>query len=81
MLCLRFPSEYPVLAKPVWEYLKAMKYKAPGNSSEGAIFIFLAKALRASLLHNPNHPAKNLAELDTVIWLAYGKENRSGSQG
>jgi hypothetical protein len=77
MLCLRFPSEYPVLAKPIWEYLKAAKYKAPRNSSEGANFIFLAKALRASLLHNPEHPAKNLAELDTVIWLAYGKKNPS----
>jgi cytochrome c oxidase assembly factor CtaG len=65
-----------VLAKPVWELLRAAEYKAPRNSSEGANFIFLAKALRASLLQNPEHPAKNLAELDTVIWLAYGKENR-----
>jgi hypothetical protein len=77
MLCLRFPSEYPVLAKPIWEFLRDAEYKAPRGSSEGANFIFLAKTLRASLLHNPEHPAKNLAELDTVIWLAYGKENRS----
>lgn len=77
MLCLRFPSEYPVLAKPVWKYLRAVKYKVPRNSSEGANFISLAKTLRASLLHNPEHAAKNLAELDTVIWLAYGKKNRS----
>jgi HKD family nuclease len=75
MLCLRFPTEYPVLAKPVWDYLRAVKYKSPRNSSEGSNFIFLAKALRNSLLQNPKHPAKNLAELDTVIWLAYGKEN------
>jgi hypothetical protein len=61
----------------VWEYLKAAKYKAPRNSSEGTNFIFLAKALRASLLQNPGHPAKNLAELDTVIWLAYGKKNKN----
>ena len=73
MLCLRFPSEYPVLANPFWEFLRAAEYKAPRRSSEGANFIFLAKALRVSLLHNPEHPAKNLAELDTVIWLAYGK--------
>jgi HKD family nuclease len=80
MLCLRFPNYYPVLAKPVWKYLQAMEYRAPRNSSEGSYYIFLSKALRTSLLHNPEHPAKNLAELDTVIWLAYGKENRSGPQ-
>jgi hypothetical protein len=36
----------------------------------------LALALRRSLRQNPNHPAKNLAELDTIIWLAYGKKER-----
>jgi hypothetical protein len=75
MLCLRFPSEYPVLNKPVWKYLKHLEYRAPRNSSEGSYFIFLAKALRGALLQNPDHPAKNLAELDTVIWLAYGEKN------
>lgn len=72
MLCLRFPNDYPVLNKPVWEYFKAIKYKAPRNASEGARFIFLAKGLRLSLRQNPDHPAKNLAELDHVIWLAHG---------
>jgi len=76
MLCLRFPDDYPVVNQPVWEYLKDVKYKAPRDSSEGEYFIFLAKALRSSLLRNPEHPAKNLAELDTVIWLAYGKKDK-----
>jgi hypothetical protein len=80
MLCLRFPDDYPVLNEPVWEYLKAVKYRAPRKSSEGTSFIFLATALRSSLLQNPGHPAKNLAELDSVIWLAYGKKNRSEPQ-
>ena len=74
MLCLRFPDEYPVLAKPVMDYLKTEKFKAPRASSEGARFIHLAKTLRSSLLDNPNHPAKNLAELDTVIWVKFGKK-------
>lgn len=74
MLCLRFPEEYPVLNDPVKEYLKSVKYKAPRGASEGARFIFLAKSLRASLLQNPEHPAKNLAELDSVIWLKYSKK-------
>ncbi len=73
MLCLRFPEEYPVLNKPVQDYLRAVKYKPPRLASEGARYIFLAKTLRTSLLDNQDHPAKNLAELDTVIWLKYGK--------
>jgi hypothetical protein len=75
MLCLRFPEAYPVLNQPVQDYLKAVKFKAPRGASEGARFIDLAKKLRSSLFQNPHHPAKNLAELDTVIWLAYGKKN------
>jgi len=74
MLCLRFPSEYPVLNQPVRDYLKAVKFKPPRGSSEGTRYVDLAKQLRFSLLQNPSHPAKNLAELDTVIWLAYGKK-------
>jgi hypothetical protein len=75
MLCLRFPEVYPVLNQPVQDYLKAVKFNGPRVASEGARFIDLAKKLRASLLQNPGHPAKNLAELDMVIWLAYGKKN------
>lgn len=75
MLCLRFPDLYPVLNQPVQNYLKAVNYEATRGASEGARFIHLAKALRASLRQNPGHPAKNLAELDTIIWLAFGKKN------
>lgn len=69
MLCLRFPEEYPVLNKPVKDYLKKVdlkkvEYRASHESSEGSRYIHLAVALRSSLLQNPDHPAKNLAELD-----------------
>lgn len=74
MLCLRFPEEYPVLNEPVKKYLKDVQFKAPRGASEGVRFIHLAKTLRVSLLQNPDHLAKNLAELDTVIWLKYGKK-------
>lgn len=74
MLCLSFPKEYPVLAYPIRKYMKDIKFKPPRGASEGVCFIYLAKRLRFSLLQNPNHPAKNLAELDTVIWLKYGKK-------
>jgi hypothetical protein len=80
MLCLRFPEEYPVLNGPVWSYLKHVRFKGPRGASEGAYYIDLAVKLRNSLLQNPGYPAKNLAELDTVIWLAYGKKKDAGAQ-
>ncbi len=73
MLCLAFPKDYPVLNKPVLSYLSDIKFKAPRGASEGSKYLDLAKKLRFSLLQNPNHPAKTLAELDTVIWLEYGE--------
>ena len=74
MLCLRFPELYPVLNQPVQNYLRAVQFQAPRGASEGSCFIHLAKTLRSSLRQNPGHPTKNLAELDTVIWLVYGKK-------
>ena len=72
MLCLEFPKEYPVLNDPVHKYLEHVKFEAPRGASEGAKYIDLAKKLRFSLIQNPDHVAKNIAELDSVIWLAYG---------
>ena len=69
MLCLAFQNSYPVLNKPVENYLKSIDFRPPKGASEGSIYLDLAKKLRLSLLQNPNHPAENLAELDTVIWL------------
>ena len=74
MLCLFFPDAYPVLNNPVWKYMRAIDYHAPRGASEGVKYIYLARMLRYSLLQNPKHPAKDLAELDTVIWLEYGKD-------
>lgn len=72
-LCLTFPERYPVLNKPVKKFLSAIKFKAPRGASEGDKYLDLAKKLRASLKQQPSHPAKNLAELDTVIWEEYGE--------
>lgn len=71
MLCLEFPDLYPVLNKPIKNYLSAIKFRAPRKASEGAKYIDLAKKLRLSLSENPKHCAKNLAELDSVIESAY----------
>ncbi len=74
MLCLWFPKQYPVLNKPILDYLHSVGYRAPKGASEGDRYIFLSKTLRGSLEDDPGHPARNLAELDTVIWLASGAE-------
>lgn len=68
MLCLRFPDEYPVLNRPVKEFLSENRFTAPRGASEGARYIDLAKKLRLALRANPKYPAKNLAELDHLIW-------------
>lgn len=71
MLCLEFPELYPVLNKPVQNYLLDAKLRGSPKMSEGARYLDIALKLRLSLDQNPLHPAKNIAELDTVIWLAY----------
>lgn len=73
MLCLNFPDKYHVIGYPVWKFLEDKKYRALKGASEGSSYMRLALTLRSSLAQNPKHPAKNLAELDTVIWSAYGK--------
>lgn len=73
ILCLTFPDTYPVLNKPVLAYLSDIEFRPPKGSSEGAAYLDLAKKLRISLAQNPKHSAKNLAELDSVIWLEYGE--------
>jgi HKD family nuclease len=75
MLCLKFPRKYPILNDPIRKYLRAKKHKPIKGASEGSNYIHLARTLRSSLDQNPNHPAENLAELDAVIWLVYGKKS------
>lgn len=79
MLCLAFPAEFPVLNQPVRDYMKAIRFRAPRGATEGGRYLDLAKKLRLSLLQNPRYPAKNLAELDTVIWRVYGKPAKQAS--
>jgi hypothetical protein len=66
-LCLFFPADYPVLNKPIAHYTGSY-VKAPRRSSEGARYLHLASSLRASLKNNPSYPAKDLLELDGMIW-------------
>ena len=75
MLCLRFPDVYPVWNKPTNDYFRTIKLRPPRGASEGERYVYFAKTLRDLLRENPNHPAKNLAELDVVIWLDYAQRN------
>lgn len=79
MLCLAFPSRYPVLNQPVADYLKAIAFRSPRGATEGAKYLDLAKKLRSFLAQNPNYPAKTLAELDTLIWRLYGKGSQEAA--
>lgn len=81
MLCQFFPTEYPVLDRPVKEWLKQTKFAAPRGASEGARYVDLAVKLRAALRQSKDSQAKNLAELDVVIWLTshLAKEYRDGT--
>jgi hypothetical protein len=72
MLCLRFPTLYPVKNKPVSDFLSDIRFKGPRGASEGAAYVDLAQRLRMAVRASKGHPAKNVAELDAVIWLAYG---------
>jgi hypothetical protein len=71
MLCLRFPDLYPVTNKPVHDFLADIKFKGPRGASEGAAYVDLAQRLRMAVRASKGHPAKNIAELDAVIWLKY----------
>jgi hypothetical protein len=67
LLCLFFPAEYPILNKPVALYTRPY-IKAPYGSTEGEKYLHLARSLRTALRSNPGHPAKDLVELDGLIW-------------
>ena len=66
LLCLFFPADHPVLNKPVASYVRPVK--APYGSTEGARYLHLALSLRAALREDPQYPAKDLLELDGLIW-------------
>lgn len=74
MLCLAFPENYPLIDDPVKRYLSSMKFRTPKGAGWGDRYIAIAEFLRDGLRLNPGHPARNLAELDAVIWLKYKRK-------
>jgi hypothetical protein len=80
MLCHFFPDRYPLLNKPVREWLKYNRYRAPRGASEGSKYIDLALKLRAALRTNTANGAKNLADLDHALWAWWDRRKRRRSQ-
>jgi HKD family nuclease len=73
MLCLEFPEQYPVLNYPVKQWLKAIGYRSTRGASEGSKYVGLAEFMRKTIARAKKYPAKNIAELDAVIWQVYGR--------
>lgn len=73
MLCHLFPSQYPLWNTPVVTLLRNMDvWRFHRTLSVGENYINLSIILRNALEENQDYPARNLAELDHVIW-AYCK--------
>jgi len=73
MLCLLFPDKYPLLNTPVLKFRSAVGLRKIRGTTEGADYIFLSRTLRRALRSSTSTPAKNLAELDALIWAQYGR--------
>ncbi|MGY3306931.1 hypothetical protein ACVK1X_006262 [Pseudomonas sp. PvR086] len=74
MLCQFFPKRYHLKDKPVSDWLKATGASKPRGASKGFKYIHSARLLRAALKREKDYPAKNLAELDAIIWLAVNQD-------
>lgn len=82
ILCLCFPEEYPLFNAPVEAWLESEHFHFSKRKNEGQKYIYLTKKLREQLKHEQStsqYPAKNIAELDALIWLfdEEGKPRRS----
>jgi hypothetical protein len=77
MLSLHWPASYPVLNKPVRQFLAENQFCPPRRAPEGVRYIDLAQKLAAALSRAPaGYPAKTIAELDYLIWaVAPGNED------
>ncbi|WP_049273597.1 phospholipase D family protein [Pseudomonas putida] len=68
MLCQFFPDDYYVLNSPIRHWLQGTGVSKIRGATQGANYIRSARLLRIALSRAKKYPAKNLAELDAVIW-------------
>ena len=69
MLCQFFPTQYHVLDKPVKDWLRHSDLDRVGGATEGENYIRSARLFRIALNRAKDYPAKNIGELDALIWL------------
>jgi hypothetical protein len=71
-LCEFYPKRYPLINRPVKDWIIKMNYQPPAGASEGAKYIDMANKMRSTLEHNNRKAgrmrAQNLFELDYQIW-------------
>lgn len=70
MLCQFFPNFYHVANNPIKGWLRASGLVRPRGLSEGDKYIYAVRHLRTALRRTKGYPAKNLAELDALLWYA-----------
>lgn len=70
LLCHFYPTEYPILDRPVRAWRSQVGFDRGVAGTEGERYVRLALAMRAALEEAgpKNLGLKNLAELDTLIW-------------
>jgi hypothetical protein len=68
MLCHFFPDLYPVENDPVRLWLRKIRWKGTPGLTWGNRYVELADQLREVVAAKKPAGARNLAELDTVIW-------------
>ncbi|HEY1580525.1 MAG TPA: hypothetical protein VGF82_25975 [Terracidiphilus sp.] len=78
MLCHFFPDRYPLKNGPVQRWLMQNHYRGTKGLTQGQRYTELARQLRAAVASRPAG-ARNLAELDTVIW-AQASRTKSASK-
>ena len=74
MLCQFFPQRYHLIDQPVYDWLESTGTRSQWGATEGVKYISSARLLRTALKQAKNYPAKNLAELDAIIWLAVNQD-------
>ncbi|QXH59363.1 phospholipase D family protein [Pseudomonas azerbaijanorientalis] len=74
MLCQFFPASYHLIDRPISDWLSETGV-APSGGTEGNRYLQSARLLRVALQSTEDYPAKNLAELDVIIWLDRNREH------
>lgn len=69
MLCQFFPKQYHVLNEPVRDWLRDSGLDRVRSATEGENYIRCARLFRIALDRTEDYPAKNIAQLDALIWL------------